>query len=59
MRAGVPVAGPGAVLPLPLPKRGAGEARALRAPTRRPLGCPVGLAFDWFLLGQSPAWGRK
>lgn len=59
VRAGVPVAGPGAVLPLPLPKRGAPEARAQWAPARRPLGCPVRLAFHWLLLGQFPAWGRK
>lgn len=59
MRAGVPLAGPGAVLPLPLPKRGRAGAPAERLPVGGPLGDAVSLAFHWLLLGQIPAWNKE
>lgn len=52
VRAGVPVPGPGALLPLPLPERGPPGAPAERLPVRALLRYSVGLAFHWLLLGQ-------
>lgn len=58
-RAGIPVAGAGAVLPLSLPEWGPPRAPAERLPVRRLLGYSVSLAFNWLLLGQIPHWFRK
>lgn len=61
VRAGVPVAGPGAVLPLPLPRRGApaAPAPAPGRPARRLLRRPGRPASRRLLLGQIPARGGK
>lgn len=59
VRAGVPVAGAGAVLSLSLPERGPPRAPAERLPVRGLLGYSVSLAFHWLLLGQIPPWIRK
>lgn len=59
VRAAVPVAGPGAVLPLPRPRRGAPAAPAQGGPARRLRGRPGRPAFHRLLLGQVPAWDGK
>lgn len=59
VRAGVPLAGPGALVPLSLPKRDLSRAPAEWIPVCRLLGYYVSLALHWLLLGQIPSWIRK
>lgn len=59
VRAGVPVAGPGAVLPLSPPKWGRPGAPAERLSVRPLLGYSLSFATYWLLLGQATSWIRK